>query len=173
MLMEPVKAPACWWPCACLKCVSGLRIVGQTWNFWDAYMYFYLVLKYCSDINDGNWLQLFYYLIVLIDIAASVFAWILFHLCFRNQVWVFSYCSVTEGFEIGFPKCFDHDWVLFGMFLWNMPCFVDFISAWTEICMKWAVVILFRRHQTFSIVSLSGILACFLYMLQLFSSRIL
>ena len=25
MSMEPVNAPARWWPCACLKCVSGLR----------------------------------------------------------------------------------------------------------------------------------------------------
>ena len=27
MLMEPVNAPARWWPCACLKCVSGRRRV--------------------------------------------------------------------------------------------------------------------------------------------------
>ena len=33
MLMEPVDAPARWWPCACLKCVSGLRRLKKPWTF--------------------------------------------------------------------------------------------------------------------------------------------
>ena len=28
-VMEPINAPACWWPCACLKCVSGRRRVEK------------------------------------------------------------------------------------------------------------------------------------------------
>ena len=65
MLMEPVNEPARWWSCACLKCVSGLRRLGKTLNFLRCIHVIDLVLKYGSDINEGNWLQLFSYFIVL------------------------------------------------------------------------------------------------------------
>ena len=72
MLMEPVDAPARWWPCACLNCVSGLRRLEKTLNFLRSIHVFDLVLKYGSDINEGNWLQLLFYFIVLMGIVASV-----------------------------------------------------------------------------------------------------
>ena len=43
----------------------------------------YLVLKYDSDINEENWLQLLFYLIVLMGIVASVIRMGLFQLRFR------------------------------------------------------------------------------------------
>ena len=153
----------CFWPANSRKNLKFLRCIHV----------FDLVLKYCSDINEEKWLHLLFYFLVLIDIVASVFGMSIFYLCSRYQVWVILYCSVTDGFAIGFQNWFDHDWVLFGDFYWTMRRFVDFIPAWTEIFMKWSVVFLFRRHQIFSIVSLSGFLACFLYLLKLFSSRIL
>ena len=73
MLMEPVNAPARWWPCACLKCVSGLRRLEKTLNFLRCIDVIDLVLKYGSDINEGNWLQLLFYFNVLMRIVASVF----------------------------------------------------------------------------------------------------
>ena len=42
-----------------------------------------LVLNYGSDINDENWLQLLFYLIVLMGIVASVIRMGLFQLRFR------------------------------------------------------------------------------------------
>ena len=72
MLMEPVIAPAHWWLCACLKCVSGLRRLEKILNFLRCIHVFDLVLKYCSNINEGNWLQLLFYFIVLMGINASV-----------------------------------------------------------------------------------------------------
>ena len=72
MLMEPVDAPACWWPCACLKCVYGLRRLGKTLNFLRCIHVIELVLKYGSDLNEGNWLHFLFYLIVLIGIVVSV-----------------------------------------------------------------------------------------------------
>ena len=54
-----------------------------------------------------------------------------------------------------------------------MASFVDFISVWSEICKKCSIVILFWRHQIFSMFSLRGILVCSLEMLVLFSHRIL
>ena len=72
MLIEPVDASSRWWPCAWLKCVSGLRKLEKTLNFLRCMYVFDLVLKYGSDINDGNWLQLLFYFNVLIGIVASV-----------------------------------------------------------------------------------------------------
>ena len=71
MLMEPVNALAPRWPCACLNFVSGLRRLEKTLNFLRCIRVFDLVLKYGSDINEGNWLQLLFYFIVLMGIVAS------------------------------------------------------------------------------------------------------
>ena len=71
-LMEPVSAPARWWPWACRKCVSGLRRMERTLNFLRCIHVIDSVLKYGSDINEGNWLQLLFCLIVLFGMVASV-----------------------------------------------------------------------------------------------------
>ena len=81
MSMEPVKAPARWWPCACLKCVAGLRRLEKTLNFLRCIHVIDLVLKYGSDINEQNWLQLFFYFIVLMGIGASVIGMCFFFSC--------------------------------------------------------------------------------------------
>ena len=83
MSIEPVNAPARWWPCACLKCVSGLRQLEKTLNFLRCIHVFDLVLKYGSDINEGNWSQLLFYFIVLMGVVASVNGMIFFQLCFK------------------------------------------------------------------------------------------
>ena len=80
MLMEPVNAPAHRWPCACLKCVSGLRRLEKFLNFLRRIHVFDLVLKYGSDINEFR--QLFYF-IVLVGIVASVIGMSYFQLRFR------------------------------------------------------------------------------------------
>ena len=48
------------------------------------------------------------------------------------------------------------DW--FSGFCWKMASFVDFISVCTDICKNGSIVILFWRHQFFSIFRLKGIL---------------
>ena len=90
MLMEPVNAPACWWPCACLKCVAGLRRLEKTLNFLRCIHVIDLVLKYGSDINENNWLQLLFYLIVLMGIVASVIG--------------LSFFSYVSGFRLKFSR---------------------------------------------------------------------
>ena len=88
MLMEPVNAPARWWPCACLKCVSGLRRLGKTLKFLRCIHVIDLVLKYGSDINEGNWLQLLSYFIVLMVTVGSVVG--------------MSFLSCVSGFRLKF-----------------------------------------------------------------------
>ena len=134
MWMEPVNALARWWPCACLKCVSGLRRLEKTLNFLRCLHVFDLMLKYGSDINEGNWLQLLFFLISLIGIVVSVIGMSFLHLCFRFYIEVFSYCTLTETFAIGFQNWIGHEWIDFGVFCSEMASFVDFISVWTEIC---------------------------------------
>ena len=72
MLMEPGNAPVRWWSCACLKCVSGLRRLEKTLNFLRCIHVIDLVLKYGSDINEGNWLQPLFYFIVLMGTVGFV-----------------------------------------------------------------------------------------------------
>ena len=72
LLMEPVNAPARWWPWACLNCVSGLRRLEKTLNFLRCIHVIDPVLKNGSNMNEGNWLQLLFYFIVLIGMVASV-----------------------------------------------------------------------------------------------------
>ena len=82
-LLEPVNAHALWWHYACLNFGYGLRRLGKTWDFLRRIHVNYLVLKFCSDINDGNWLQLPFYFIVLMGILASVSGKSFFQQCFR------------------------------------------------------------------------------------------
>jgi len=63
----------CFWPAKTRKNLNFLRCIHV----------FDLVLKYCSDINEGNCLQLLFYFIVLMGIAALVIGLSFFHLCSR------------------------------------------------------------------------------------------
>ena len=83
MLMEPVNAPACWWLSACLKCVSGLRRLEKTLNFLRCMHVTDMVLKYGSDIIEGNLLQLLVHFFLLMGIGASVIGMSFFQLRFR------------------------------------------------------------------------------------------
>ena len=164
MLMEPVNAPAKWWPCACLKCVSGLRRLEKTLKFLRYIHVIDLVLRYGSDINEGNWLQLLFYFIVLIGIVASVIGMSFFFSCVSGFRLKFSRIALWR-------KCLQWDsksdlttnglilW-FYVFFCWKMASFVDFISVWTEVCKNCSIVILFCLHQFFSKFSWRGILVC-------------
>ena len=173
MLMEPVNALARLWPCAGLKCVSGLWRLEKTLSFLRCIHVFDLVLKYVSDINEGNWLQLLFYVIVLIGVVDSVIGMSFFQLCFRFSSEVFSYCTLTETFALGFQKVIWPRMEWFWVFLLGMASFVDFTSEWIEICKTCSIDVLFWRHQNFSMFSLRGFLVCSLKMLVLFSHMIL
>ena len=72
MLMEPVNAPARWWLCTCLQCVSCLRALDKTLTFLRREHVIDLVPKYGSGINEENWLQLQIYFNALMSTVASV-----------------------------------------------------------------------------------------------------
>ena len=84
----------CFWPAKIRKSLNFLR-----------YIYVIdLVLKNCSDINEGNWLQLLFYFIVLMGIVASNIGLSFLQLCFRFWIEVFWYCTFKETCAIGFQK---------------------------------------------------------------------
>ena len=114
MLTEPVNAPAGCWPSACLKCVSGQRRLEKTLNFLRCIHVIELVLKYGSDMNEGDWLQLLFYFIVLMGIVASVIAmsflagfhvldWSFFIALWRKRLQLDSKSDLTtNGLILGF-----------------------------------------------------------------------
>ena len=133
MLMEPVNAPARWWPCACLKCVSGLRRLEKTVNFLRCIHVIDLVLKYGSDINEGNWLQLLFYLIVLIGIVVCLRYWNeFFAAVFQVLDWSFLVLHFEGNVCNWIPKMIwpRMDW--FWVFLLGNGFF-----RWLHICMDW------------------------------------
>ena len=173
MLMDAVNAPAHRWPCACLKCVSGLRRLENFLNFLRCIHVFDLVRKYGSDINEGNWLQLLFYFIVLIGIVASVIGMSFFSAVFQVSVWSFLVLNFNGNVCNWIPEVIWPRMGRFTVFCSKMASFVDFISVWTETCKDCSIVIRFWRHRIFSMFSLRGILVCSLKMLVLFCRRIL
>ena len=70
----------CFWPAKTRKSLNFLRCIYVI----------ELVLKYGSDINEGNWLQLLFYSIVLMGIVASVIG--------------MSFFSCVSGFRLKFSR---------------------------------------------------------------------
>ena len=175
MSIEPVNGLARWLPCACLKYVSRLRSLEKTLNFFRCIHFIVLVLKYGSDINERNWLQLLFYFIVLMGMVDFVVG-MRFLSCVSGFILKFSRIAFWRK-RLHLDSKNDLTRNVFywfsGFFCWKMASFVNFISVWTEICKNCSIFILFWRHQVFPMFSLRGILVCFLKMLVLFSHRIL
>ena len=104
MLVEPNNAHACWWPFACLKCIYGLRRLEETLIFLICIHVIDLMLNYGSEINEGNWLQLLFYFIVLIGIVASVIRMSFFSCVSGFWIKIFSYRTLMETFASGFQN---------------------------------------------------------------------
>ena len=172
ILMEPVNAPARWWPCACVKCVSGLRRLEKTLNFLRCIHVIDPLLKYGSDISEGNWLKLLFCFIVLLGMVASVIGMWFFSAVFQVLDW--SFLLLFDGNVCNWiPKVIWPQMDGFLIFCFKMASFFDLISVWTEICKTCSIVILVWLHQIFSMFSSRGILVYSLEMLVLFSHRIL
>ena len=145
---------------------------GTNWNFLRCiHVLDPLLLKYCSDINEGIGTQLLFYSVIFVNIVASFikrsfFIWSCQFLgwsCLKLQC----YGTVCNWI----PKLIwsQMDW--FWAFLLEYGFFV-----WVHICMDWNLQKLlnfFWLQQIFLIVSLRGILVCSLNMPVLFSHRIL
>ena len=100
------KREMCFWPAETRKKLEFSRCM----HLWD------LVLKTCSHINEGNWVQLPFIFAVLLKIVAFLLRMSLFYLWVTFQVEVFLYCALAETFENGFQNKFYLENVNFGFF---------------------------------------------------------
>ena len=125
-----LNEPARWWHCACLKCVSGLRRLEKTLSFLRCINVIDLVLKYGSDINEGNWLQLLFYFVVSMGIVASVIGMVFFSAVFQVLDWSFFVLHFYGNVCNWMPKVIwpRMDW-FWGFLLEN------FFFRWLHICM--------------------------------------
>ena len=108
---------ACWCTCSLValrmsECVSDLRSLEKTLNFLRCIHVFDLLLKYGSDIIEGNWLQLQFFPAVF-----QVLDWIFLVLHFDGNV-----CNWIP--KVIWPWM---DW--FWGFCWEIASFVDFVSV--------------------------------------------
>ena len=172
MLMEPVNAPARWWPWACLKCVSGLRRLEKTLKFLRCIHIIDPVLKYGSDITERNCLQLLFCLIVLIGMVASVIG-ISFFSYFSGFGSKFSRIALRrKRLQLDSKSDLATNGLIMGFFMENG------FFRWPAICMDWnlhelLICYSFLTTSFFSMFSLRGILVCSLNKLVLLSHAIL
>ena len=142
MFKEPVNAHAHRWPCACLICVSGLRRLERNFIFLRCIHVFDLVLKYGSDINEGNWLQLLFYFLVLMGMVASVIGKSFFPAVFQVLGWSFLVLNFDGNGCNWIPKVVRP----------RMDWFSDFLLEngflrWLHICMDWNLQEMFNCYS--------------------------
>ena len=135
MLMEPVDAPAPGWPCACLKCVCGLRILEKTLNFLRCIHVIDPVLKYGSEINEGNWLQFLFCFILLIGMVACVIGMSFFFSCFSGFRLKFSIAFWRKCLQLDSKTDLATNGLISGFFVrkWLLPLtyyLYELKSAW-------------------------------------------
>ena len=171
--MELVKAFAHWWPCACLKCVSGPRSPEKRLNFSKYVLVFDLVLQCCSDIIYWNWMQLFFHFFVFIDTVASVVGTIFFWLCSTFWIEIFSCCFLRKLLQLVSKSALITNGLSLGFFF-LISGFIGWFWFWIDknlqkcwnLCPIW-------RHKVFSITSLRVIPVCCSNVLVLLSQSFL
>ena len=164
MLMESVDALSCWWPCACLKYVSGLRRLEKTLNFLRCIHVVDLVLKYVSDIYEENRLQLLLYFLVFMGIVTAVIGNRFFSAVFQVLDWSFLVLHFDGNVCNWIPKLI---WSRMDWF-WGFLLGTGFFRR-LHICIDLNVQELlnccsFWGHQFFSMFRLRVILVCSLKM---------
>ena len=113
---------------------------------------FDLVLNYCSDIVEVNWLRLLFYFIQLMDMVTSAI---------RRRFFIF-----VSGFSLKFSRI-----ELSQKRLQLKTKTFSTRTTWGDICMNCSIGF-FWWYQKFAIVSLRVFFVCSLKMLVLFSHRI-
>ena len=112
----------CFWPAKTRNFLNFLRWIHG----------FDLVLKYVSDINEGKWLQLLFYFIVLIGINATVIGMSFFSPVFQVLDLSFLLLHFDGNVCNWIPK---GDWPRMN-WIWGFLLENGFFR-WLHICMDW------------------------------------
>ena len=123
---------------------SGLRRLEKTLKYSRCIHVIDLVLKCGSDINEGNWLQSLFYLIVLMATVASVTGLSFFSAMFQvldlSSPVLYFYRNVFTWIpKVIWPRM---DW--FWGFLLKNGSF-----CWLHVCMNWNFQELLKCHLFF------------------------
>ena len=105
--------------------------------------------NYYSDINESNWLQSLFYILVWMGIIAPVNG-LSFFICVLGVTLKFSRIAVSgKCLQLESKTVLTMIGFFSEIFCWNMPHFVDFMSAWTKICMKCSIFFSFLTISNF------------------------
>ena len=129
----------CFWPAKTRKSLNFLRCIYVI----D------LVLKYGSDINEGNWLQLLFYFIVLLGTVASVTGMSFFSFVSGFRLKFSRFALLRKRLQLDSKSDLTTNGLIVGLFCWEMASFVDFISVWTKICKKAQLLFFFDDIKFF------------------------
>ena len=104
----------------------------KSWVFLGCIHVFDLVLKYGSDMNERNWLQLLFYFIALMGIVAFVIGMTFFSAVFQVSDWSFLVLHFDGNVCNWIPKVIwpSMDWFL-GF------SFGNGFLRWLHSCMDW------------------------------------
>ena len=162
--MVALRVPEmCFWPAKTGKNLKFLRCIHV----------FDLVLKYCSDINERNWLQLLFYFIVLMGTVASVIGMSFFS-CVSGFSMKFSrFALLRKRLQLHSKSALTTNGLILGFFFGKWPLWLTSYLYGTKSATIAQLLFFLWRHQIFSVFSLRGNLVCSLKMLVLFSHRIL
>ena len=119
-----------------------------------------LVLKYGSDINEGNWLQLLFYLIVLMSIVASVIGMSFFQMCFRFRLKFSRIALLRKRLQLDSKSDLTTNGLILGFFLGTWLLSLTSYMYGLKFARIAQLLFFFWRHQFFSMFSLRGILVC-------------
>ena len=155
VLMEPVNALACWWPCWCRKCGASLQTLLIRFEIFE--------MQTC--LGSGSQLM-FRYKWRNLGTASLLLPFIGDCSCVATSFivyWIEYFVSggqlVARNFLV--LRCYGNvcNWIprknwppmeWFCNFLVGIcPVFVNCIFAWTEICKSCSILIVFWRHRTF------------------------
>ena len=144
---------------------SGVRILEKTLNFLRCIHVFDRVLKCGSDINEGKWLQVLFYFIVLMGIVTAVIGIRFFSAFFHVLDWSFLLLHFDGNVCNWIPKVI---WSRMDWF-WRFSLGTGF-SHWLHICMDWILQELLNCYlllttSFFSMFSLRVFLVCSLKLL--------
>ena len=148
----------------------------KTLNFLRCIHVFDLVLKYGSDINEGNWLQVLFYFIVLKGVNTVVVGIGFFSALLRVLGWSFLLLHFDGNVCNWIPKVIwprmDWFWFFFvGKWLLSSILYLYEVNSLRDA----QLLFYFDKVNFFSVFRVTGILVCSSKMLFLFflSKRIL
>ena len=117
-----------------------------------------LLPKYCSNINEGIRIQLFFHFLVLVYSNARILHLSPF-ICVSGVEFKFSRMAVLRKHLLLVPKILlNHEWIDFGVYSWSLHRFTNFIPAWTKICKYCLFIFRLWSHEVFSNDGLVGVL---------------